>query len=86
LAKHLYWRARYLDHEWHHASIQCQFANGAVAWNIVGSSDFNGDGKADILWQDNFSGQRVIWIMNGTTLQSWVDLGTVPTSWNIRNY
>jgi hypothetical protein len=29
LAKQLYWRARYLAHEWHHVSIPGQFANGA---------------------------------------------------------
>ena len=31
-------------------------------------SDFNGDGKADVLWQ-NSSGARAIWLMNGTNLQ-----------------
>src|SRR5438552_1504310 len=46
-------------------------------------SDFNGDGKADILWQNSSTGQRVIWLMNGTTHQSTVNLGTVPTSWSI---
>jgi len=28
LAKQRYWAARYLAHEWHHASIDCQFGNG----------------------------------------------------------
>jgi len=28
-------------------------------------SDFNGDGQADILWQ-NSSSARAIWLMNGT--------------------
>src|SRR6266566_9978577 len=46
-------------------------------------SDFNGDGKADILWQNSSTGQRVIWLMNGTTHQSTVNLGTVPTTWSI---
>src|SRR5437899_12530873 len=46
-------------------------------------SDFNGDGKADILWQNSSTGQRVIWLMNGTTHQSTVSLGTVSTSWSI---
>src|SRR6266513_1857440 len=46
-------------------------------------SDFNGDGKADILWQNTSTGQRVIWLMNGTALQSVVNLGTVATSWSI---
>jgi hypothetical protein len=32
-------------------------------------SDFNGDGKADVLWQ-NSSGARAIWLMNGTTYTS----------------
>ncbi|HAF14676.1 MAG TPA: VCBS repeat-containing protein, partial [Blastocatellia bacterium] len=52
---------------------------------IVGSGDFNGDRKADILWQDT-SGARAIWLMNGTVRSSSVSLGTVPTSWSIRNY
>jgi len=30
-------------------------------------SDFNGDYKADVLWQ-NSSGARAIWLMNGTTV------------------
>jgi FG-GAP-like repeat len=45
--------------------------------------DFNGDCKADILWQNSSTGQRVIWIMNGTTFQSYVSLGTVGASWSI---
>ena len=32
--------------------------------------DFSGDGKSDILWQDGVSGQRVVWLMNGTSLQN----------------
>jgi hypothetical protein len=58
----------------------------ATSWSIVGSSDFNGDGKSDILWQNSSTGQRLIWLMNGTTHTSNVSLGTVATSWNIRNY
>jgi hypothetical protein len=33
-------------------------------WKIVGTGDFNGDGKSDILWQDT-SGNVAIWLMNG---------------------
>jgi FG-GAP-like repeat len=46
-------------------------------------SDFNGDGKADILWQDTSTGDRVIWLMNGTTHTGSVGLPTVPPSWSI---
>jgi hypothetical protein len=45
--------------------------------------DFNNDCNADILWQNNSTGQRVIWLMNGTTFQSFVSFATVPTSWSI---
>jgi hypothetical protein len=58
----------------------------ATSWNIVGSNDFNGDSKPDILWQNSSTGQRAIWLMNGITRTSIVSLGTVATSWNIRNY
>ncbi len=40
-------------------------------------ADFNGDGKSDILWQNRVNGQRVIWLMNGTSYSSYVDLGIV---------
>jgi hypothetical protein len=44
-------------------------------------SDFNGDGKADVLWQ-NSSGARAIWLMNGITYSSGVYFGTAATSWD----
>jgi hypothetical protein len=59
-------------------------SNGSV-FKIVASpvkSDFNGDDKADILLQHT-SGARAIWLMNGTTYGSSVNLGTVAISWNI---
>jgi hypothetical protein len=37
-------------------------------WKIVGTNDFNGDGKADILWRHAFSGENVLWMMNGPNL------------------
>src|SRR4029453_18452734 len=58
--------------------------NGSV-FKIVGppmKSDFNEDGKSDILWQQT-SGARTIWIMNGTTHTANVNLATVATSWSM---
>ncbi len=53
------------------------FLGATMVGGSPNRSDFNGDAKADILWQNSSSGQRVIWLMNGTTLQSVVSLGTV---------
>ena len=46
-------------------------------------ADFNGDGKSDILWQNNSTGTRVILFMNGTSAIGSAVLPIVPTSWNI---
>jgi len=37
-------------------------------WNIVGSNDFNGDGKADVLWHNDSTGESQLWFMNGHRL------------------
>src|SRR5260370_42418570 len=31
-------------------------------------SDFNGDGKSDILWHNSATGENVIWLMNETAI------------------
>jgi uncharacterized repeat protein (TIGR03803 family) len=41
--------------------------NPGPSWKAVGTGDFNGDGNADILWQNTSSGQVSIWEMDGTT-------------------
>src|SRR5208282_4401138 len=53
-------------------------------WSIVGQRDFNGDGKADILWHDT-SGDVAIWEMNGATIlnPTATYVATVSTAWSI---
>jgi hypothetical protein len=38
-------------------------------WRIVGTGDYNGDGFADILWEQTVNGTRVVWSMNAGIYQ-----------------
>ena len=44
--------------------------NPGAGWHILGFGDFNDDGKSDILWENSSSAATVIWLMNGTQIQS----------------
>jgi len=51
--------------------------------SVVGPADFNGDGHADLLWQNRVTGERAVWLMNNGTYLGSVPLGTVPAAWSI---
>jgi hypothetical protein len=49
---------------------------------VIGTSDYNGDGKSDILW-GGAKGNYVLWEMNGTQIvnPSEEDVADVPANW-----
>jgi FG-GAP-like repeat/FG-GAP repeat len=51
------------------------------SWSIVGQRDFDGDGKADLLWRDHL-GNAAIWFMNGIQVASTASLGNF-TGWAV---
>ncbi|HEY0996708.1 MAG TPA: FG-GAP-like repeat-containing protein, partial [Gemmatimonadaceae bacterium] len=57
-----------------------------TAWDIAAVADMTGDGKADLVWQNTATGERGLWVMNGTTWTGEYRLlyqGNVDTRWHI---
>jgi hypothetical protein len=53
-------------------------------WNVAGIGDFDGDGKADVLWRNSSSGENYVYFMNGTGIVAEGYLRTVfDQSWQV---
>jgi hypothetical protein len=44
---------------------------------------FNGDGYADLVWENTSTGERAIWLLKKGVFSSKIDLPTVPVQWHI---
>jgi VCBS repeat protein len=57
--------------------------NMGPTWHVIDAGDFNGDGRSDILWQ-NDNGQAAIWLMSGTNLIGGAMVGpNLGPSWHV---
>jgi subtilisin family serine protease len=53
-------------------------------WHVAGIGDFDGDGKADILWRNSDTGANYIYLMNGTAIAGEGYLRTVSDqNWKV---
>jgi VCBS repeat protein/acetyl xylan esterase AXE1 len=54
-----------------------------LTWEIVGTGDFNGDGRADLVWRNQETGAVVLWLLDGGTILARPELDTMPLTWEI---
>jgi Ca2+-binding RTX toxin-like protein len=55
-----------------------------MTWSIVDAhSDYNGDGKSDMLWRNSADGAVSVWQMNGAQLEINQTLANLPAPWSI---
>ena len=56
----------------------------APAWRLAAAADFNKDGKSDALWQNSSNNVLNIWLMNGLSYSTNVNLPySVTTGWRV---
>ncbi|MBW7895667.1 MAG: FG-GAP repeat protein [Opitutaceae bacterium] len=63
---------------------------GSVVSNVavirvlpVASSDFNADTKPDLIWSNSVTGERALWLMDGTSYIAASTLGIFPLEWTV---
>lgn len=54
-----------------------------INWTIALIADFQGDGRADILWRNRSTGAMSIWLMNGATIASTRELPSIDPNFKV---
>jgi hypothetical protein len=52
------------------ATLEKCFLGGGGGWELAATGDYDGDGRTDLVWRHGPSGANVMWLMNGTTVES----------------
>ena len=60
-------------------------AEADLNWQVAGVGDFNGDGKADILWRNSSTGENYVYLMNGTTHTGGYLRTQADLNWQVQN-
>ncbi len=50
------------------ASSDLPGVTGSLSWQVRGLADMNGDGKADVVWQNSADNRLVMWLMDGSVI------------------
>src|SRR5690606_26178233 len=58
-------------------------ANG---WSIAGGGDFNADGRDDLMWRNDRTGQALVWLMRGSGVAGVRTLDPAPrlAGWRVQ--
>jgi hypothetical protein len=56
--------------------------NPGPSWHVMGTGDYNGAGRSDILFQ-NTSGAVAIWEISGTTMTGGGTLANPSPTWHL---
>jgi hypothetical protein len=53
---------------------------GQPGWTVVGARDFNGDGKTDLVWQNDATRQVLVWYLGGASGETYLGSAFLTSS------
>ena len=68
------------------AGVNAIYPSGTPAGGFnpgTSAGDFNGDGKADVLWRNTTTGEVMVWFVNGPRVSGGASFGVVSLAWQV---